>query len=82
MSFNPLDDREVFIIEDYVSTYWTWYMLLVFSKICVIAPDDEPSFFEHFHSVIQLAICTGKKMFVQYELNCHYGELYEEDLNP
>ncbi len=78
MTFNPLDDREIFIIEDYVRIYWNLYMLLVFHKICEIAPDNETSFFEQFHRVIQLAMFTGMKMFVQFELTRHYGELYEE----
>lgn len=78
ITFDPYSDREMFIIEDYVSMYWTFYMLLVFYKICGITPDDEHSFFKHFHSVIQLAMFTGMKMFVQFELTCHYGELYEE----
>lgn len=83
MTFNPLEDREIYIL-DYVKVYWILYMLLVFYKICEIAPDDETSFFEHFRIVIQLAMFTGMKMFVQFELSCHYGELYEElkELKP
>ncbi|MCM1264752.1 MAG: hypothetical protein NC200_01015 [Candidatus Gastranaerophilales bacterium] len=77
MNFNATADREIFIL-DYVSIYWELYMLLVFYMICKIATDNEDSFFEHFHRVIQLAMFTGKKMFVQFELTRHYGELYEE----
>ncbi len=77
MTFNPLEDREIFIL-DYVSMYWKLYMLLVFYEICKVAQKDEVSFFKQFHRVIQLAMFTGMKMFVQFELTRHYGELYEE----
>lgn len=53
-------------------------MLLVFHKICGVVLNDESLFFEHFYSVIQLAMFTGMKMFVQFNLSRCYDELYEE----
>ena len=53
-------------------------MLLVFYKVCGIAQANELPFFEHFHNVINLALISGMKMFVQLDLKCSYGELYQE----
>ncbi len=78
MNFNPLEDKEMFIVEDYVRIYWNLYMLLVFYKICAITQDNKNSFFELFHNIIGLAMIVGMKMFVQLELAFSYGELYEE----
>lgn len=76
--FNPLDNRELFMVEDNARIFWNLYMLLVFYKICEIAPVNECSFFEHFQNVINLVLIAGMRMFVQCELPCSYGEVYQE----
>lgn len=76
--FNPLSDMELYMVEDSARIFWNLYMLLVFYKVCGIAPYNEHSFFEHFHNVINLALIAGMRMFVQLDLKCSYGELYQE----
>lgn len=76
--FDSLDDRELFMVEDNARIFWNLYMLLVFYKVCGIAQANELPFFEHFHNVINLALISGMKMFVQLDLKCSYGELYQE----
>ena len=48
--FNPLDDKELFIVEDWARIYWNLYMLLVFYKVCEINQVNEGKFFQHFHN--------------------------------
>ena len=50
--FNPLSDMELYMVEDSARIFWNLYMLLVFYKVCGIAPYNEHSFFEHFHNFI------------------------------
>ena len=76
--FDPLDNRELFMVEDNARIFWNLYMLLVFYDVCGITPANECSFFEHFHNVINLAMISGMRMFVQHRLPCSYGELYQE----
>lgn len=76
--FNPLDDKELFIVEDWARIYWNLYMLLVFYKVCEINQVNEGKFFQHFHNVINLCLFTGMRMFAELELKCSYGELYQE----
>lgn len=76
--FNPLDNRELYMVEDNVRLFWNLYMLLVFYKICDVIPEVEKHFFTYFFNVINLALISGMKMFVQLELDCSYGEVYQE----
>ena len=76
--FNPLDDKELFIAEDWARIYWNLYMLLVFYKVCEIDQVNEGKFFQNFHNVINLCLFTGMKMFAELELKCCFGELYQE----
>lgn len=77
VSFDPHEDRELFIL-DYIKMFWEFYMLLVFCNVCGISRNNEEGFFLLFQQVILLAIFTGMTMFLELELNCCYGELYEE----
>ena len=76
--FNPLDNRELYMVEDNARIFWNLYMLLLFYKICGVIPQVAEKFFVYFFNIINLALITGTRMFVQLELNCSYGELYEE----
>ena len=77
MTFSPHDDKELFIL-DYIKMFWEFYMLIVFHSICEIEEDNETGFFELYQKVVLNAVFTGMDMFLELELDCYYGELYEE----
>lgn len=76
--FNPLDNRELYMIEDNARIFWNLYMLLVFYKVCGVIKEVEEKFFNYFFNIINLVLVAGMKMFVQFELSCSYGEIYQE----
>lgn len=78
MSFDKTENITYLVIDNYARVFWELYMLLVFYKECKISKDNELSFFRVFRNYIRLALIAGMKMFMQLELDCHYGELYEE----
>lgn len=78
MTFDRIGDITYLVIDNYASVFWELYMLLVFYKGCKISKDNELLFFKVFCNYIRLALIAGMKMFMQLELDCHYGELYEE----
>ena len=87
MTFDRIGDETYLVIDNYVRVFWELYMLLVFYKICKVSQENKTHFFNVFRAFIRLALITGMKMFMYLELNCCYGELYEElkgfkPLNP
>ena len=87
MSFNRMEDITFLVIDNYARVFWELYMLLVFYKVCKISQENELQFFRIFCNYIRLVLIAGMKMFMYLELDCCYGELYEElkgfkPLNP
>ena len=87
MTFDRIGDETYLVIDNYVRVFWELYMLIVFYKICKVSQENKTHFFNVFRAFIRLALITGMKMFMYLELNCCYGELYEElkgfkPLNP
>lgn len=87
MTFDRIEDVTYLVVDNYVRVFWELYMLLVFYKICEVSQDNKTPFFNVFRNFIRLALITGMKMFMHFELGCCYGELYEElkgfkPLNP
>ena len=78
MTFDRTGDITYLAIDNYARVFWELYMLLVFHKICGISQDNELPFFRIFNEYIRLVVIAGMKMFMQLELDCCYGELYEE----
>lgn len=78
MTFDRTGDVTYLVIDNYARVFWELYMLLVFLKVCRISQDNELEFFRIFSNYIRLVLIAGMKLFMQLELDCHYGELYEE----
>ncbi|MBO5737739.1 hypothetical protein J6R97_00165 [bacterium] len=76
--FNPLDNRELYMIEDNARIFWNLYMLLIFYKVCGVIKEVEEKFFNYFFNIINLVLVAGMRTFVQFELSCSYGEIYQE----
>lgn len=78
MTFDTTEDITFFAIDNYARVFWELYMLLVFYKVCKISQENELQFFRIFCNYIRLVLIAGMKMFMYLELDCCYGELYEE----
>lgn len=78
MTFDRTGDETYLAIDNYARVFWELYMLFVFYKVCKISQENESSFFNIFNHYIRLVLIAGMKMFMQLDLDCCYGELYEE----
>ena len=78
MTFDRTGDVTYLAIDNYARVFWELYMLLVFHKVCKISQENELQFFRIFCNYIRLVLIAGMKMFMQLDLDCCYGELYEE----
>lgn len=78
MTFDRTGNETYLVIDNYARVFWELYMLLVFHKVCEITQDNELKFFRIFCNYIRLVLIAGMKMFMHLELDCCYGELYEE----
>ncbi len=75
---DAINDFNISMIDEYVRIFWELYMLVVFYTICQVTQENEKLFFRNFHEIITLALITGMKLSLPIELNCKYGEVYEE----
>lgn len=78
MTFDRTGDETYLVIDNYARVFSELYMLLVFYKVCKISQENELQFFRIFCNYIRLVLIAGMKMFMQLDLDCCYGELYEE----